>query len=43
MLIEPGGYRSAVPARPFRFAAQMASAGSAREWADKARQAESLG
>jgi len=30
-------------ARPFRFAAQIAGAGSAREWADHARKAEDLG
>src|SRR5437016_13355822 len=30
-------------ARPFRFAAQIAGAGSAREWADQARKAEDLG
>src|SRR5689334_13888369 len=30
-------------ARPFRFAAQIAGAGSAREWAEHARKAEDLG
>src|SRR2546422_4083660 len=33
----------AMAARPFRFAAQIAGAGSAREWADHARKAEDLG
>src|SRR5258708_6846001 len=29
--------------RPFRFAAQISGAGSAKEWAERARQAEDLG
>src|SRR2546423_367091 len=33
----------AIATRPFRFAAQIARAGSALEWADKARRAEALG